>query len=79
MSNKNKKIKTDDGEDATIELYRTLSQQTKTITRSKMLECLQQEQVNGVRDKIGDAVAEIARQYRDLGMRRAVWTIARHC
>lgn len=67
MSNRNKKIKTDDNEEATVELYRTISQQAKHTSRSKLLECLQQEQNNSVRDKIGDAVAEIAKQYADLG------------
>ena len=75
MSNKNKKIKTEDGDDATIELFRTISLQAKHTARAKLLECLQQEQANGVRDKIGDAVAEIARQYSDLGMQKSAWRL----
>ncbi|KAL9057872.1 MAG: hypothetical protein Q9162_002102 [Coniocarpon cinnabarinum] len=79
MSNKNKKIKTEDGEDVTIDLYRTLSQRTKDFTRSKLLECLQQEQINTVRDKIGDAVAEIARhglsRSTDPGQRSAAFRV----
>ena len=70
MSNKSKKIKTEDNEDATIELYRIISQQAKHTSRSKLLECLQQEQINSVRDKVGDAVAEVARQYTELGTDR---------
>lgn len=71
MSNKNKKIKTDDNEDVTVELYRTISQEAKNTCRSKLLECLQQEQNSSVRDKIGDAVAEVARQYAELGISRS--------
>lgn len=69
MSNKSKKFNME-GEETTVELFRTLDQNTKTLTRSKLLECLQQEHINHVRDKIGDAVAEIARQDTDLGMLR---------
>ena len=35
--------------------------------RQKLLECLQSEQLPQVRHKIGDAVAEVARQYTDDG------------
>ena len=35
--------------------------------RQKLLECLQSESLGVVRHKIGDAVAEVARQYSDDG------------
>jgi len=47
----------------------SLPEPQKTAIRSKLLECLGSEGVNNVRNKIGDAVAEIARQYTSEGMR----------
>ena len=41
----------------------------KVAIRQKLLECLQGERLPDVRHKIGDAVAEIARQYSDNGRR----------
>ena len=67
MSSRHKKITTDDNDEATVELFRTISQEAKHTSRSKLLDCLQHEQNNNCRDKTGDAVAEIARQYADLG------------
>ncbi|EXJ75736.1 uncharacterized protein A1O5_00243 [Cladophialophora psammophila CBS 110553] len=49
------------------ELFWSLSPEAKTAIRSKLLEGLAREQVNQVRNKIGDAIAEIARQYVDAG------------
>ena len=37
----------------------------KVAIRQKLLECLQSERLPIVRHKIGDAVAEVARQYSD--------------
>ena len=39
----------------------------KVAIRHKLLECLQSESLPLVRHKIGDAVAEVARQYSDDG------------
>jgi importin-5 len=47
------------------ELFLTLNGDARSAIRSKLLECLATEQINHVRNKIGDAVAEIARQYTD--------------
>ena len=44
-----------------------LQPQQKLAIRQKLLECLQGERLSDVRHKIGDAVAEIARQYSDNG------------
>ncbi|MCJ1382400.1 hypothetical protein MMC17_005513 [Xylographa soralifera] len=49
------------------ELFLTVGQQQKIAIRSKLLQCLQNELTPPVRNKIGDAVAEIARQYTDDG------------
>ncbi|MCJ1477096.1 hypothetical protein MMC13_005767 [Lambiella insularis] len=49
------------------ELFWSLQQPQKIAIRSKLLECLQSEATPHVRNKIGDAVAEIARQYTDDG------------
>jgi hypothetical protein len=49
------------------ELFMTLQQAQQVAIRSKLLQCLQSETVPHVRNKIGDAVAEIARQYADDG------------
>ena len=49
------------------ELFLTLSTDARMAIRSKLLECLAGEQINHVRNKISDAIAEIARQYTDNG------------
>ncbi|EXJ64887.1 hypothetical protein A1O7_01226 [Cladophialophora yegresii CBS 114405] len=49
------------------ELFWTLSGEAKGAIRSKLLEGLAREQVSPVRNKIGDAIAEIARQYVESG------------
>jgi hypothetical protein len=46
----------------------TLQQGEKEAIRAKLLACLQSESLPFVRNKIGDAVAELARQYTDEGM-----------
>ncbi|KAG9777003.1 ARM repeat-containing protein, partial [Aureobasidium melanogenum] len=49
------------------ELFLSLGTEAKQAIRSKLLECLAREQANPVKNKIGDAIAEIARQYVDAG------------
>ena len=49
----------------TVELFLSLPQEEGYIIRSKLLEALGAETTNPVRNKIGDAVAEIAREYSD--------------
>ncbi|MDI1484996.1 MAG: importin subunit beta-3 [Ramalina farinacea] len=60
VATKNRKIG-----DEPQELFLTLPQQQKEVIRQKLLECLQSEPEKQVRHKIGDAVAEIAREYSD--------------
>jgi hypothetical protein len=49
----------------TVELFLSLPQEEGYLIRSKLLEALGAEGTNAVRNKIGDAVAEIAREYSD--------------
>ena len=49
------------------ELFLLLQPPQKVAIRQKLLECLQSENLAMVRHKIGDAVAEVARQYSDAG------------
>ena len=53
--------------DESKELFMVLEQAQKVAIREKLLECLQSETLPPVRHKIGDAVAEVARQYSDDG------------
>jgi hypothetical protein len=53
------------------EMFLLLNLDARNVIRSKLLECLATEQINHVRNKISDAIAEIARQYTDNGM----WTL----
>lgn len=55
------------GSEETKDLFTTLSQPHKEVIRQKLLHCLQNETLPHVRHKIGDAVAEVARQYADDG------------
>jgi hypothetical protein len=50
------------------ELFLCLGENEKTFIQQRLLQCLASEQMSNVRHKIGDAVAEIARQYTDYGM-----------
>ena len=50
------------------ELFLCLGENEKNFIRQRLLQCLANEQMANVRHKIGDAVAEIARQYTDYGM-----------
>jgi hypothetical protein len=51
--------------DTTVELFLSLPQEQGYVIRQKLLEALSTETTNAVRNKIGDAVAEIAREYSD--------------
>ena len=42
----------------------------RNAIREKLLQCLNGEGLQNVRNKIGDAVAEVARQYTDEGQYR---------
>lgn len=59
------------------ELFLSLQQDQQLAIRQKALQCLTNETLPHVRNKIGDAVAEIARQYSDEGMFRSYFTGAR--
>lgn len=50
------------------DLFFSLSNEAKVAIRQQILRGLATEQVSHVRNKIGDAVAEVARQYTDNGM-----------
>lgn len=47
----------------------SLPNEQRVAIREKLVTCLTSESVTDVRKKVGDAVAEIARQYTDNGMR----------
>ncbi|KAA8566653.1 hypothetical protein EYC84_009191 [Monilinia fructicola] len=51
----------------TIELFLAIPKQQAYVIRQKLIEALGLEKSNPVRNKIGDAVAEIAREYSDNG------------
>ena len=61
------KTRRDPGATQSKELFLTLQQPSQNAIRAKLLDCLQVETLSHVRNKIGDAVAEIARQYTDEG------------
>jgi hypothetical protein len=48
-----------------VELFLSLPQEQAYVIRQKLLEALGAESTNSVRNKVGDAVAEIAREYSD--------------
>jgi hypothetical protein len=48
-----------------VELFLSLPQEQAYAIRQRLLEALGSETTNSVRNKIGDAVAEIAREYSD--------------
>jgi hypothetical protein len=50
------------------ELFFALSQDQRVAIRQRLLQSLSSESLAHVRNKIGDAVAEIAGQYADNGM-----------
>jgi len=47
------------------ELFLTLQKPQRDAIRAKLLECLATESNSSVRNKVGDSIAEIARQYVD--------------
>ncbi|TAQ88236.1 hypothetical protein B7494_g3439 [Chlorociboria aeruginascens] len=49
----------------TVELFLSIHQEQAHVIREKLLEALASESIPSVRNKIGDAVAEIAREYSD--------------
>jgi len=55
-------------DDKTTETFLTLAPQQGHVIRQQLLEALNSESDRYVRNKIGDAVAEIARQYSDTSM-----------
>jgi len=54
--------------DASVDLFTSLAVPQKNAIRAKVLECLSNETEVSVRHKIGDAVAELARQYAAEGV-----------
>jgi hypothetical protein len=56
------------------EVFSSLPNEQRVAIREKLVTCLTNESVTDVRKKIGDALAEVARQYTDNGMRK--WTRA---
>lgn len=55
------------GSDESKELFLALQEAQRVAIRQKLLECLQNESLSQTRHKIGDAIAEVARQYTDEG------------
>ena len=51
------------------EVFSSLPTEQRVAIREKIVTCLSSETVNDVRKKIGDALAEVARQYTDNGTR----------
>lgn len=49
------------------DIFISLPEPQRDAIRSKLLECLAAEQDQNVRHKIGDAIAEVSRQYIDAG------------
>lgn len=63
ISSKTRKL--DNGQ--TVEVFQAISKDQAAVIRQKLLETLGSETDRAVRNKIGDAVAEIARQYNETG------------
>jgi len=57
--------KNDAGE--TVDMFISLNKDQAIVIRQKLLECLASEAARQVRNKISDAVAEVARQYTEVG------------
>jgi hypothetical protein len=58
----------------TKEVFSSLPNEQRVAIREKLVACLTSESVTDVRKKVGDALAEVARQYTDNGMRK--WTLS---
>src|SRR4051812_33337164 len=65
------RTRTDPQKNLAVELFLTLPQPARSAIQQKLLLCLQTENAANVRNKTGDAVAEIARQYTEEGMSRS--------
>ena len=65
IATKTKKVA---GSEESKELFIALQNAQKLAIRERLLQCLQGETLPQVRHKVGDAVAEIARQYAENGM-----------
>ena len=63
MSNKTRKVGNE-----SKETFLSLNAEQKVAIRSKLLQAMSIEKSTNVRNKVGDAVAEIARQYTDNSM-----------
>lgn len=50
-----------------VDVFVSLTKDQAAVIREKLLECLSSEPDKTVRNKISDAVAEVARQYTDVG------------
>ena len=64
MASKTRKLP---GNDSPRELFLTLQDGQRLAIRQKLLACLNSEYLANLRNKVGDAVAEIARQYYEDG------------
>ncbi|KAF2144507.1 uncharacterized protein K452DRAFT_223047 [Aplosporella prunicola CBS 121167] len=64
MATKTRKDPTSEG---SKELFLTIQQAQRNAIRAKLLQCLEGEQISHVRNKVGDAIAELARQYTEEG------------
>jgi hypothetical protein len=64
IASKTRKVPSGDN----VELFLSIPQEQAYAIRQKLLEALGAENPNTVRNKIGDAVAEIAREYSDNSM-----------
>lgn len=51
-----------------VDLFLSVARDQAAVIRQKLLEALGTEPDRGVRNKIGDAVAEVARQYSETGI-----------
>ena len=61
------------------EIFLSLPNEQRVAIREKLVTCLTTETVTDVRKKIGDAVAEAARQYTDNGMQIRVFSVESTC
>lgn len=61
------RIRKEPNSEVSEDLFWSLQDPQKQAIRAKLLECLASEADTGVRNKIGDAVAEVARQYTAVG------------
>jgi hypothetical protein len=57
------------------EIFLTLEPNQREVIRTKLLQSLASETVTAVRNKVSDAVAEVARQYTEDGTWKYLWLI----